>query len=213
MGSTLTTLHKGLSLITPAIIGSSSASRIQKSYYTFLMQQSTEAQDKARMEFFRECRALACAMAPLGDDGPTPEAVLTDTKKALEEESPSMLRVDTETLSAVSQTAFTRRLKLRPGPFFLGAEFSGVDIALAPFWQRFLWVGGHYRDLAMPNDAAFQRLDRWWQAVSSRSSVSNTFVGKERLISSYRQYAFNVATSDFANSLKPSMESAKKDTK
>lgn len=34
---------------------------------------------------------------------------------------------------------------LQDGPYFLGKEISMVDIALFPFWQRFLWVGSYYR--------------------------------------------------------------------
>lgn len=45
------------------------------------------------------------------------------------------------------------------GPFFLGETFSLVDVALAPFWQRFLVVGGHYRGLQFPDkDPDFRRL-------------------------------------------------------
>ena len=36
-------------------------------------------------------------------------------------------------------------LSLQDGPYFLGKEISMVDIALFPFWQRFLWVGSYYR--------------------------------------------------------------------
>ena len=47
------------------------------------------------------------------------------------------------------------------GPYFHGSSFTMVDIAFAPFWQRFVWVGGYYRDLEFPkNDEAFDRLDR-----------------------------------------------------
>lgn len=44
------------------------------------------------------------------------------------------------------------------GPYFLGSAFSLVDVALAPFWQRFVIVGGHYRGLAFPDDPEFHRL-------------------------------------------------------
>jgi glutathione S-transferase len=44
------------------------------------------------------------------------------------------------------------------GPYFLGAQFSLVDVALAPFWQRFELVGGHYRGLQFPDDSDFHRL-------------------------------------------------------
>mmetsp|Transcript_17842 Transcript_17842/g.33798 ORF Transcript_17842/g.33798 Transcript_17842/m.33798 type:complete len:320 (-) Transcript_17842:166-1125(-) len=83
------------------------------------------------------------------------------------------------------------------GPFFLGREFSMVDIALAPFWQRFIWIGGFYRGLEFPNDDAFSRMKTWWEAVSKRPSVANTLVCKPRLISSYKQYARNEATSNY----------------
>mmetsp|Transcript_34989 Transcript_34989/g.56690 ORF Transcript_34989/g.56690 Transcript_34989/m.56690 type:complete len:328 (-) Transcript_34989:193-1176(-) len=84
------------------------------------------------------------------------------------------------------------------GPYFLGDEFTMVDIAFAPFWQRFLWVGGAYRNLKFPkDDAAFKRLDIWWNAVSNRPSVKATLVCKPRLLSSYKQYARNEATSSY----------------
>lgn len=47
---------------------------------------------------------------------------------------------------------------LSAGPYFLGKAFSMVDVALAPFWQRFQIVGGHYRGLAFPDDTEFRRL-------------------------------------------------------
>eukprot|EP00039_Didymoeca_costata_P029611 m.25511 g.25511 ORF g.25511 m.25511 type:complete len:329 (-) comp7710_c0_seq2:48-1034(-) len=105
------------------------------------------------------------------------------------------------------------------GPFFLGENFSMVDIALAPFWQRILWVGKHYRNLTLPHfdknvtekqvDPDFQRLAQWWEAVSNRPSVKSTFVCKERLIASYSQYARNVGTSDYAKNLQSSLTSGK----
>jgi glutathione S-transferase len=85
------------------------------------------------------------------------------------------------------------------GPFFNGKEFSMVDIALAPFWQRILIVGGHYMGLKLPTeDLAFQRLETWWQAVRSRPSVAATIVCDARLIASYSDYSKGVATSDAA---------------
>jgi len=85
------------------------------------------------------------------------------------------------------------------GPFFWGDRFSMVDVALAPFWQRMIWVGGHYFNLQFPvDDPEFHRLDQWWNAVAARPSVKATFVSRPRLIASYSDYASNVATSDFA---------------
>lgn len=90
------------------------------------------------------------------------------------------------------------------GPFFLGSKFSMVDVVLAPFWQRFLWIGQHYiSEMNIPNDddVDFHRLHVWWEATSRRPSVRATLVCKARLIASYSDYALNVATSDFAKSI------------
>mmetsp|Transcript_9151 Transcript_9151/g.13732 ORF Transcript_9151/g.13732 Transcript_9151/m.13732 type:complete len:332 (-) Transcript_9151:223-1218(-) len=91
---------------------------------------------------------------------------------------------------------FVKEMK-SDGPFFLGKKFTMVDIAFAPFYQRMLWVGGHYRDLTFPEDNDFKRLNTWWEAVSTRPSVASTLVCKPRLLSSYKQYARNEATSNY----------------
>ena len=85
------------------------------------------------------------------------------------------------------------------GPFFDGKDFSLVDVTLAPFWQRFITVGPHYFGLTLPmEEPEFQRLEKWWQAVSSRPSVAATIVCEARLLSSYSDYSKGVATSDSA---------------
>ena len=85
------------------------------------------------------------------------------------------------------------------GPFFNGKAFSMVDIALAPFWQRILLVGGHFMGLSLPVDEPeFRRLQTWWEAVQARPSVAATLVCEERLIASYHDYSRGVATSDAA---------------
>ena len=85
------------------------------------------------------------------------------------------------------------------GPYFNGKEFSLVDVALAPFWQRILPVGGHYFGLTLPvEEPEFQRLEKWWQAVKDRPSVAATIVCEPRLVLSYQDYPHNVATSDAA---------------
>lgn len=85
------------------------------------------------------------------------------------------------------------------GPYFLGSRFSLVDVALAPFWHRFICVGGHYFGLKFPeNDTCFDRLAQWWKMVRTRPAVAATIVCTDRLISSYSDYYRNVATSDFA---------------
>lgn len=95
------------------------------------------------------------------------------------------------------------------GPFFLGKHFSLVDIALAPFWQRVLSVGVHYRGLALPSageDACFARIATWWEAVRRRPSVAATIVCEARLVASYAQYASNEGTSDFAQGMQSSLK-------
>ena len=57
------------------------------------------------------------------------------------------------------------------GPFFLGANFSYFEVCVAPFWQRYLWVGEKYCALKLPEDEDFRRLDRWWSATCAHSSV------------------------------------------
>jgi glutathione S-transferase len=85
------------------------------------------------------------------------------------------------------------------GPYFDGNNFTLVDVALAPFWQRILTVGPFYFGLTLPaEEPEFQRLDRWWKAVSKRPSVASTIVGEPRLISTYSDYSKNNATSDAA---------------
>mmetsp|Transcript_1167 Transcript_1167/g.2871 ORF Transcript_1167/g.2871 Transcript_1167/m.2871 type:complete len:200 (-) Transcript_1167:58-657(-) len=108
-------------------------------------------------------------------------------------------------LKRITGNAFTRHAGNSPerwnpslkDPFFLGSDFSMVDMSLAPFWQRILWVGTHYRGLTFPEEEAFKRLDQWWEAVAKRPSVARTLVCKPRLQSSYRHYATNLATSNY----------------
>lgn len=87
------------------------------------------------------------------------------------------------------------------GPFFLGSRFSMLEVVLAPFWQRMLWIGGHYMQLEFPQEMEFERLSTWWEAAAKRPSIASTFVCQPRLIASYSDYALNVATSDFAKSI------------
>jgi glutathione S-transferase len=86
----------------------------------------------------------------------------------------------------------------KTGPFFLGDRFSMVDVVLAPFWQRVLWVGGHYLQLQLPKDNEIDRLTTWWEAASKRPSVVSTLVCRPRLVASYSDHILNRATSDLA---------------
>lgn len=96
------------------------------------------------------------------------------------------------------------------GAFFLGARFSLFDIALAPFWQRFLWVGPHYRPFfklpAAEDDEDFARLHAWWRATRNHPAVKATLVCKPRLVASYADYTVNKGTSDFAQGMQASLK-------
>jgi glutathione S-transferase len=87
------------------------------------------------------------------------------------------------------------------GPFFLGGRFSMLEVAFAPFWQRMLWIGGHYLKLTFPKESEFDRLNTWWGATSKRPSIVTTLVCQPRLVASYSDYALNLATSDFAKTV------------
>jgi glutathione S-transferase len=85
------------------------------------------------------------------------------------------------------------------GPFFDGKEFSLVDVALAPFWQRIRTVGLQYFGLTfLMDEPEFQRLDQWWKSVEARPSVAATIVCEARMVSTYSDYSNYVATSDAA---------------
>ncbi|CAJ1948519.1 unnamed protein product [Cylindrotheca closterium] len=137
--------------------------RVQKAYYTMLMDQDPDGQQKAKDNFRKEVATFSNAMAPLSE-----------------------------------------------GPYFFGSHFTLVDIALAPFWQRFLWVGKHYRGLDVDGEDATDRVKEWWKAVSERPSVQRTMVGKERLIASYKQYSTNEGTSDYAQGVQSGLTSKKR---
>mmetsp|Transcript_14852 Transcript_14852/g.18308 ORF Transcript_14852/g.18308 Transcript_14852/m.18308 type:complete len:340 (+) Transcript_14852:2-1021(+) len=95
------------------------------------------------------------------------------------------------------------------GPFFMGDRFSYTDVSFAPFFQRILVVGSHYRQISLPqDDADITRLMHWWDACKNRKSIANTLVSSERLISSYSNYAENKATSDFAQGLMSSLSAS-----
>lgn len=109
--------------------------------------------------------------------------------------------------------------------YFMGDSFSIVDLALAPWMQRLLSVGAHYRGFELPKAAAsavvltatssaavshdkveevgkemdpFHRLRLWYASVRARPSFAKTVVDETRLINNYAGYADNSATSDAA---------------
>lgn len=81
------------------------------------------------------------------------------------------------------------------GPWFLGQQFSLVDIMLAP-WAKRLFLIDHYKpggvgiEQAKKEDAAtWTRWQAWLDAVNERPSVLDTWSDDEQYIEAYRRYA------------------------
>lgn len=81
------------------------------------------------------------------------------------------------------------------GPWFLGQQFSLVDIMLAP-WAKRLFLIDHYKpggvgiEQAKKEDAAtWTRWQAWLDAVNERPSVLDTWSDGEQYIEAYRRYA------------------------
>jgi len=80
------------------------------------------------------------------------------------------------------------------GPFFSGADISGVDIAFAPFASRIAIILSHYRSYAVPlSGDVWQRYAVWLQAIeqsgllSATEGDSETYV--DRLVDFYLPYS------------------------
>ena len=84
------------------------------------------------------------------------------------------------------------------GPFFAGSEFGLVDVALAPWVDRF-YILKHHRGFEVPGseeeDGAFARFHTWWQAVQAVPAFHDTVQDRERLLAKYQRYADDTATS------------------
>merc|ERR1712232_415495 len=78
------------------------------------------------------------------------------------------------------------------GPFFLGDDFSMVDIALAPHWQRMCSVLRAYRKF---DPSAAPRLQVWYEAIQARPSFRRTAVDPEKLIEAYSDLAARIEES------------------
>lgn len=79
------------------------------------------------------------------------------------------------------------------GPWFLGEQFSLVDILLAPWAQR-LFLIDHYKNggVGIPKaggDEVWARWRKWYDAVVERPSVKETWSDDERYIVAYKRYA------------------------
>ncbi|KAI0425993.1 putative glutathione S-transferase [Xylaria sp. FL1042] len=91
------------------------------------------------------------------------------------------------------------------GPFFGGADFGLVDIALLPFATR-LWVFDEFKGgLNIPekgkggeDDEKWERWRVWHDAVQQRESFKNTLSDREHYVPIYKRYADDVAQSEVA---------------
>jgi glutathione S-transferase len=91
------------------------------------------------------------------------------------------------------------------GPFFLGPDFTLVDIQLAP-WALRLWVFGHFKGgLGIPekgqggkDEEVWERWRVWVDAVSSRKSVKETMSERQFYLPIYQRYAEDRAQSELA---------------
>ncbi|CAL8468830.1 g8371 [Coccomyxa elongata] len=109
-----------------------------------------------------------------------------------------LLRQDKEGQQQAAQTLDTELRWLEGhfdslGPYFMGTEFSLVDISLLPFFLR-ASVLQHYRGYNLPSDCA--KLAGWVQEASKRASVQETRVSpkpemsyENYLIWVYQRYA------------------------
>lgn len=85
------------------------------------------------------------------------------------------------------------------GPWFLGRDFSLVDVMLAP-WAKRLWLIDHYKEggTGIPrggDDEVWARWQRWFNAIVERPSVKETWSDEERYLIAYKRYAEDTTNS------------------
>ncbi|KAI1149497.1 glutathione S-transferase [Nemania diffusa] len=91
------------------------------------------------------------------------------------------------------------------GPWFLGARFSLVDVALAP-WAKRLFLLDHYKDggSGIPevggegDDEVWGRWRVWVGAVGGRESVKATWSEEGMYVRAYQRYAEDTTQSEVA---------------
>ncbi|XDG01584.1 hypothetical protein ABKA04_001199 [Annulohypoxylon sp. FPYF3050] len=92
------------------------------------------------------------------------------------------------------------------GPWFLGDRFSLVDIMLAP-WAKRLFLIDHYKPggLGIPTEGQggddaklWVRWGKWFDAITSRQSVKDTWSDDEQYIIAYKRYAEDKTQSEVA---------------
>lgn len=99
---------------------------------------------------------------------------------------------------------FTKEMD-KEGPYFLGKEFSLIDVIIAP-WAVRLWIFDHFKGgLGIPeegkggeNEEVWKRWRVWYKAVEERDSVKKTTSETEHYLPIYQKYAEDRAQSELA---------------
>lgn len=95
------------------------------------------------------------------------------------------------------------------GPYFLGNEFSLIDIVIAP-WANRLWVFDHFKGgLGLPDEGkggddekVWARWRKWLEAVESRKTIKETLSEREHYLPIYQRYAEDKAQSEAAKAVR-----------
>lgn len=95
------------------------------------------------------------------------------------------------------------------GPFFLGKDFSLIDIVIAP-WANRLWVFDHFKGgSGIPEEGqggkfeeVWKRWRKWLSAVEGRKSVKETLSEREHYLPIYGRYARDEAQSEAAKAIR-----------
>ena len=90
---------------------------------------------------------------------------------------------------------FTKEMN-SDGPYFLGNDFSEIDIIIAP-WAVRLWIFDHFKGgLGIPDkgkgggdEEVWERWRQWLEAVQSRKTVKETLSEREHYLPIYQRYA------------------------
>ncbi|KAI0546749.1 glutathione S-transferase [Xylaria curta] len=92
------------------------------------------------------------------------------------------------------------------GPWFLGEKFSLVDVMLAP-WVKRLFLIDHYKPggtgipaegTAGEDEEVWKRWRVWFDAITTRKSVLDTWSADEMYVEAYKRYAEDTSQSQAA---------------
>jgi glutathione S-transferase len=90
------------------------------------------------------------------------------------------------------------------GPWFLGGQFSLVDVMLVP-WAKRLFLIDHYKPggVGIPkkgergeDEEVWARWDEWFGAAVERDSVKATWSEDDKYIAAYKRYAEDTTQSE-----------------